>query len=103
MEIAAYGGYLGILFQRAFFGVVWHDINYTGFKFFIFRFLIVVLLIAPFALPLLLVKWTSNLIIILVFKEMIPAFGVCFILNALSNVIFNKLRIINYHMKLEGS
>ena len=56
----------------------------------------------PMAIPYLLVSWHSKLEIVLVFKQMVPGFFGCFILFGLTNDVFKKLRIINFHLSFES-
>ena len=58
-------------------------------------------MVAPLAIPYVLVHWSSELAIIIIFKEMVPGFVGCFILFGLSNAIFSKLRIINFNLSFE--
>ena len=84
MPAFSYGAYLGILLHRRFFGKVQLHSLKTSFWKFVIRYLVLAVLAVPFAIPFLLIPWTTGLAILIIFRMLVPSFGGGFVIYAFS-------------------
>ena len=92
----AYGAYLGVLIQAKYFhSLNWPHMLKTSFLKFLIRFVIMIVLAAPFACIYLLVPADANLSLMIVFKTVVPLFLSLLSMFAQSNYFFARFNLVN--------
>lgn len=96
LGVCWYGGYLGILFQSRFFRTLdWPDMLKTGVIPFILRYLIIIVLMAPFAAIFLVIPKNTNLAVMIIFSTFVPLILATFSAFAFANYFFVRFKLVN--------
>lgn len=90
----SYGAYLGILVHKHYYGHMWFNMFKTSWGKFIIRYIVMAIIAIPFGLMFLLIPWTVNIVLLVIFKTLIPLFGMSFLIFAFSHYFFAKYNLL---------
>jgi hypothetical protein len=94
-----YGSYLGVLAHKHYHGRMWPGMFKTSWLKFLIRYLVMAAMAVPFGALFIFLPWTLNIAILVIFKTLIPLFGITFIIFAFSHYFFAKFNLLNVPKK----
>jgi len=92
---SGYGGYLGVLMHKHFYGPNAVDLLHTSFLKFVARFFVMVGLSMPGLLLFVFVPWSAQLAWVTLFKFLLPGFYISLIIFGFANYVFAKCGLVN--------